>query len=191
MNPEQIRKSLGTAAGGIAGAKIGRDSSKTHPNWGTVGGGFVGAVAGLFSAEIVNALATMAASRGTASASASDESSAADSDLAELRGLARGLTLSGCALAALAETPAFWEALYELVAGQKDRTDEEIATLFTTLLRENKEILYGLFERRVRRQYETIRATSETAGYPLQLPYEDDPQFLENSLESWLNRQTK
>ena len=180
MKGNNLRTSLGMAAGGVAGAKVGKDSSERHPLVGGLAGAFVGAVAGLLTADVVNRLRGWAGpSQPRAEVQQQGLPGAEELDFRELRGTLRGAIVVGSFVLALLDMP----GIRDLVTRPDDITEEKVRALFE----ENQEVLFALLERHLRQQYAAMNARWPLPDWPLGLSYDQDGSTLEAALKRKLS----
>ena len=176
MKANNLRTTLGIAAGGVAGTKVGRDSSESHPLLGALAGAFVGAVTGLFTSDAVNGLRDLAgAAQSRGEVQPDRMPSAEELEFRELRGTLRGGIIVGSLVLALLDTPGVLDA----VRRPDHITEDQVRDLF----QKNQEVFFALFERHLRQQYAAMNARWPLPDWPLGLSYDQDGSFLEAALK--------
>jgi hypothetical protein len=149
---KDLRRVLGTLAGGILGASTSGKRHPKHPGWGALADAFVGGVGGLFAADGLNVLihgregASTEHQSGRSGSVRGEEGSSAGEDLEhrleEIKAYALGV----------ASASAFWSALVDTMPIEALKDEMPDADM-VRLLREKRKVFGALFESNFRKGY--------------------------------------
>ncbi|MBI4662374.1 MAG: hypothetical protein HY735_26440 [Verrucomicrobia bacterium] len=172
---EKTRKALGTVAGAIGGAKLGKDMSPKHPLAGAAGGGFVGGTFGFLFSELVNAVKEVGA-RGS-DYQTTERATLGRADYGEIRGLVRGLGISNAFFEAYNEVvlPEIFSFLEPYVEQDREPPDLDPVSIISSMRHQ----IFAVHEEALRRFYADVKtkglAEVRRRGIQLdELPFELD-----------------
>ncbi len=184
---EKRRQVLGTAAGGIVGAKVGADKGGRHNILGSLLGAFVGGVGGSFAADLVNAAVKAAeqASPGEATKKTDDlEQSLIRLGIYNfIRGQAHEAAQQGPLLYAMLDiSTGFFQKHPEILANGLDKMSDDMAAEMTAYakaaIRQRRAALLAEAEKQLKVEYEKYENLLKACGMDFKFDYSADKGLL-------------
>jgi len=157
MEKDTLRTILGIAAGGIAGSRGVRQPSDKS----SLADTFVGAVLGLFAADVVSAFDRLADGSQRADLGEEINNYTQELEVREFRGMMRGVFFIMAFQEALSET------FDRLPSSEPPRVED-----LPILLAKNRELCLSLFERKLRLSYESANESANAFALEAGIPFE-------------------